>query len=167
MSKPSQIPTFCIPGRLLVTYQFGVLPFGLNTAPMVWTKVLAPIMEILHLRGIYISPYLHDFITKAAERIALSQALDHSTEVLLNSGFVINIKSPRWCQLKSVCRRPIPYRLWSCNSARRTLTCSSKSAGSIPTRSIGHGTCVPASTRPHCKTSYRGPGFTCVHFRLT
>ena len=30
-------------------YQFGVLQFGLNTASMVWTKVLAPIMEILHL----------------------------------------------------------------------------------------------------------------------
>ena len=47
-------------------YQFGVVPFGLNTAPMVWTKVLAPIMEILHLRGIYISKYLDNLITKAA-----------------------------------------------------------------------------------------------------
>ena len=58
-------------------------------------EVLAPIMEILHLRGIYISPYLDDFITKAEERIALSQALDHSTDVLLNAGFVINIKKSR------------------------------------------------------------------------
>ena len=43
----------------------------------------------------------------------------------------------------------------SCYSARRTLSCSSKRAGSIPTRSIGHGTCVPASTRPHGKYAGR------------
>ena len=56
-------------------YQFGVLPFGLNTAPMVWTKVFAPIMEILHLRGIYISPYL-------ATGSRLSKSSDSNTKDL-------------------------------------------------------------------------------------
>ena len=49
-------------------------------------------MGILHLRGIYIPPYLDDTVTKAAGRRALSQALDHSADVWLNAGFAINVK---------------------------------------------------------------------------
>lgn len=74
-----------------VCYQFKVLPFGLNTAPMVWTKVLAPIMEILHLEGIYISPYLDDLLIRDTSRLGLSRALHRCIDVLLDGGFVINI----------------------------------------------------------------------------
>ena len=40
---------FVKPGKYLRIAFQGDLPFGLTTAPMVWTKVLAPIMEILNL----------------------------------------------------------------------------------------------------------------------
>ena len=132
-----------------VFYQFQFLPFGLNIAPMVWTTVLVPIMEILHLQGIYISP----FITKAAERRDLSKALDHSTDVLLNAGFLINVKKseivPTLCVRLCVCRQPIPYRPWNSYFVRRPLSCSSKSVGTIPKSLNGRGTCIPATTRHH------------------
>ncbi|KAM4696100.1 RPA-related protein RADX [Rhinophrynus dorsalis] len=41
---------------------FKVLPFGLATAPRVFTKILAVVMGVLRLRGIRIVPYLDDML---------------------------------------------------------------------------------------------------------
>ena len=54
-----------------VAYQCKVLMFGLRTGPFVWTKILAPIMAMIHRWGIYVSPYLDDLILKNADRSAL------------------------------------------------------------------------------------------------
>ncbi|CAJ0947373.1 unnamed protein product [Ranitomeya imitator] len=43
-------------------YQFVALPFGLATAPRVFTKVMAATMDVLHSRGIVVVPYLDDLI---------------------------------------------------------------------------------------------------------
>ncbi|CAJ0936289.1 unnamed protein product [Ranitomeya imitator] len=46
-------------------YQFVALPFGLTTAPRVFTKVMAATMDVLHSRGIVVFPYLDDLLIKA------------------------------------------------------------------------------------------------------
>ncbi|CAJ0968421.1 unnamed protein product [Ranitomeya imitator] len=46
-------------------YQFMALPFGLATAPRVFTKVVAATMDVLHSRGIVVVPYLDDLLIKA------------------------------------------------------------------------------------------------------
>ena len=43
-------------------HAFLGLPFGLNTAPRVFTKLLKPIAAYLRKRGIRINVYLHDFL---------------------------------------------------------------------------------------------------------
>ncbi|CAJ0954485.1 unnamed protein product [Ranitomeya imitator] len=45
-------------------FQFTALPFGLATAPRVFTKVMAAVMAILHSRGVVMLPYLDDLLSK-------------------------------------------------------------------------------------------------------
>ena len=89
--RPShrQYLRFAFRGRC---YQWLVLPFGLNTAPLVWTKVVAPIMEILHLQGIFISPYIDDLLTKDDQKFNLLVALKKCINTLVSAGFVVNVK---------------------------------------------------------------------------
>jgi ribonuclease HI len=73
-------------------YQFKVLPFGLSTAPRVFTKILAPVIGLLHQKGIYIYPYLDDCLIVAKSKHMLQRALITTQEVLMQAGFVINFK---------------------------------------------------------------------------
>ena len=73
-------------------FQFKVLPFGLSTAPRVFTKMLAPVIGLLHSRGIHIFPYLDDCLIVAKTKDQLIQAVHTSQDVLMQAGFIINVK---------------------------------------------------------------------------
>ena len=75
-----------------VSYQCKVLMFGLKTGPFVWTKILAPILAMIHGWGIYISPYLDDLILKNSDKSALVEQLPVSLQTLINAGFIINLQ---------------------------------------------------------------------------
>jgi len=62
-------------------YQFRVLSFGLNTAPRVFTKVLAPVIGFLHSQGVYVYPYLDDCLIVAKSRTMLVDSLHRLLEV--------------------------------------------------------------------------------------
>lgn len=49
-------------------YQFRVLPFGLSLSPLVFTKVLRPVLKWARRRGIRISAYLDDLLIIASSR---------------------------------------------------------------------------------------------------
>lgn len=49
-------------------YQFKVLPFGLSLAPLIFTKVLKPLLRWARLHGIRISAYLDDLVIAATTR---------------------------------------------------------------------------------------------------
>ncbi|KAG6928074.1 ORF 3, partial [Chelydra serpentina] len=71
-------------------YQFTVLPFGLSTAPRVFTKCMAVVAAYLKRQGVQIFPYLDDWLLKGSLR---SQVQDH-LELLLatcaNLGLLVN-----------------------------------------------------------------------------
>ncbi|XP_040286209.1 dynein heavy chain 8, axonemal [Bufo bufo] len=46
-------------------FQFVALPFGLASAPRVFTKVLAPLVELLRARGVALVPYLDDLLIRS------------------------------------------------------------------------------------------------------
>jgi ribonuclease HI len=73
-------------------YQFRVLPFGLSTAPRVFTKILAPVIGLLHQEGIHVYPYLDDCLIVAKSPQQLQTAVIRTQEVLMQAGFVINFK---------------------------------------------------------------------------
>ena len=73
-------------------YQFGVLPFGLNTAPQVFTHLGHTITGYLHHLGISVIPYLDDWLVHHPDHQVL---LCHQSQ-LLNTlelmGFILTRK---------------------------------------------------------------------------
>ncbi|CAJ0933674.1 unnamed protein product [Ranitomeya imitator] len=56
-------------------FQFVVLPFGLATAPIVFMKVMAAVMAILHARGVVVLPYLDDLLIKGPSHSACEESV--------------------------------------------------------------------------------------------
>lgn len=71
-------------------YEFNVLPFGLNTAPYVFTKILKPVAKLLRSMGYMSTFYLDDlFLVGQSYYNCLQNGSD--TRLLLESlGFIIN-----------------------------------------------------------------------------
>ena len=73
-------------------YQFQVLPFGLNTAPQVFTRLGHTVTGYMHRQGISVIPYQDDWLIHHPDRKVL---LRHQAE-LMNTldlvGFVLNRK---------------------------------------------------------------------------
>ena len=49
-------------------YQFQVLPFGLNTAPQVFTRLGHTVTAYLHRQGVSVTPYLDDWLVHHPDR---------------------------------------------------------------------------------------------------
>jgi hypothetical protein len=73
-------------------FQFRVLPFGLATAPRVFTKILAPIIGLLHQMGIFVYPYLDDCLIVGKSLDQLNQSVQLCLAVLDSAGVLINRK---------------------------------------------------------------------------
>ena len=84
-SEPSQILTICIPGSWLPIRLAAIWPE--HSADGLDKSLSTNHGDPSSSRDIQL-PISQDFKTKAAER----RALDHTKDVLLNAGFVINIK---------------------------------------------------------------------------
>ena len=73
-------------------YQFLALPFGLNKAPRIFTKLLKPVVAFLRTRNIRILIYLDDILLIGSSVKILR---DHTTlviDLLQNLGFIINFE---------------------------------------------------------------------------
>ena len=73
-------------------FQYNVLPFGLSTAPRVFTKVLAPVVGMLHKKGVRLFPYLDHCLIVARTRTQLVRSVQLTIQVLGQAGFIINTK---------------------------------------------------------------------------
>lgn len=73
-------------------YEFNVLPFGLCTAPLVFTKILKPVLEYLRLSGFLSVNYLDDFLCLASSYSDCLKNVSNTCALLESLGFIINIK---------------------------------------------------------------------------
>ena len=73
-------------------YQFNCLPFGLCTAPRVFTKILKPAMEMLRSLSIRLVVYMDDMLLMAESRQKLTEHVQLTLFLLENLGFVVNSK---------------------------------------------------------------------------
>ena len=69
-------------------YQFRVLPFGLNTAPQVFTRLGHTVTAYIHRQGISVIPYFDDWLIHHPDRQAL---LFHQSQ-LLNTLDLVGLK---------------------------------------------------------------------------
>ncbi len=73
-------------------YQFQALPFCLNTAPRVFTKLLRPVVAFLRTRNIRLLIYLNDILLVASSPLILRQHTNIVINLLQDLGFIINFE---------------------------------------------------------------------------
>lgn len=83
-------------------YCFNCLPFGLSSAPYVFTKLMKPVVEYLRSRGYKCVIYLDDLLFIAKTEGKCREIVNTAKELLLSLGFLLSEKK---CQLdpKNVC----------------------------------------------------------------
>ena len=73
-------------------YQFQVLPFGLNTAPQIFTRLGHTVTAYLHRQGILVIPYLDDWLIHHPDRQVLLRHQALLLDTLGLVGFILNRK---------------------------------------------------------------------------
>ena len=71
-------------------FQFNVIPFGLTSAPRIFTKLLKPVLSHLRALGIKISAYLDDIFICGHSFDLVSSQVKISIKLLEDLGFSIN-----------------------------------------------------------------------------
>ena len=71
-------------------YQFKAMPFGLNVAPRVFTKLLKPVVAWLRGQGIRLIIYLDDILIMASSVELVKQHKQITIRLLESLGFLIN-----------------------------------------------------------------------------
>ena len=74
------------------SYQYRTLPFGLTSAPRVFTKVLAPVIAWLRTRGIHLCAYLDDLIVVGVSPADVRRSVTTVADTLTHAGFILNLK---------------------------------------------------------------------------
>ena len=71
-------------------YRFRALPFGLNIAPRVFTKLCRAVLKELRLKGIAVLAYLDEWLIWGMTEEDCRQSTSVVLEVLQKRGFKIN-----------------------------------------------------------------------------
>ncbi|XP_067654066.1 uncharacterized protein [Haliotis asinina] len=77
-------------------YCFTVLPFGLTSAPYIFTKCIRPLVTYWRRQSIHIVVYLDDGFGYARSKDLCSSHSDIVRDTLEQSGFVVNIEKSVW-----------------------------------------------------------------------
>ena len=76
-------------------WQFRAMPFGLNVAPRIFTKIIAHVVKVMAEAGIWCLPYLDDLLIIASTQEECQQKADQAVEILQSLGFLLNWKKSR------------------------------------------------------------------------
>lgn len=98
-------------------YEFNCLPFGLATAPFVFTKLLKPAIECLRNQGVILVTYLDDIICLGSSYKVCLYNMKMVISVLECLGFVINYSKSRLVPVQV-----IDYLGFTINSNNMTLS---------------------------------------------
>jgi hypothetical protein len=74
------------------TYEFHALPFGLSSAPRVFTKSLAPVIAYLRKHGIQVYAYLDDILLVGDSFPDALDAVRMALQILTQAGYILNLK---------------------------------------------------------------------------
>lgn len=74
-----------------ILYEFNALPFGLNTAPFIFTKVMKPVVKLLRSAGYLSSIYLDDLCLISDSYEGCLDNVETTKKLLTSLGFIINL----------------------------------------------------------------------------
>ena len=84
------------------SFVFTVLPFGLSTAPFVFTKVVRPLIKYWRLHAIRIACFLDDGLGIEFGYSKSETSSKFVLNTLINAGFVINKEKSVWKSTKTL-----------------------------------------------------------------
>ena len=73
-------------------YQFTCLPFGLCTSPLIFTKIMKPIMRYIRLRNFSSVIYLDDILCIGSSFEKCKENVDQTISILQSLGFLVNFR---------------------------------------------------------------------------
>ena len=76
-------------------WQFRAMPFGLNVAPRMFTKIIAHAIKIMAKAGIWCLPYLDDLLIIAESREDCLYKTQKAIDILTSLGWILNEKKSR------------------------------------------------------------------------
>ncbi|KAM4028388.1 heterogeneous nuclear ribonucleoproteins A2/B1 isoform 1-T1 [Anomaloglossus baeobatrachus] len=79
-------------GEEVLHFQFNVLPFGISSAPRIFSKIMAEVVAFIRLQGICLVPYLDDFLLMAPSAPTLRSHVERSLGILRSLGWIPNLK---------------------------------------------------------------------------
>ena len=74
-----------------IRYCFNVIPFGLTSAPRIFTKILRPVISHLRNKTFRISSYLDDFLLASPDPSLLNSQTLFTIDLLRSLGYEINL----------------------------------------------------------------------------
>ena len=74
----------------LRVFQFRALPFGLTSAPRIFTKVILPLGHHAHLHAVCLLQYLDDWLLRSPNKSLLARQTSWLLEIIRRVGFVLN-----------------------------------------------------------------------------
>ena len=75
-----------------VVYQFRALPFGLCTAPRLFTKIVSEVKRMVHLQGINMCSFLDDWIHQTKTFHLGQVQAKYMVELCKNLGWIVNME---------------------------------------------------------------------------
>ncbi len=88
-------------GNVIRYYSFLVLPFGLSTAPYVFTKCLRPLVKHWRSQGLFVVVYLDDGWGRASTEKEANAIASRVKSDLISAGLVPNIEKSKWLATQS------------------------------------------------------------------
>ncbi|XP_068094667.1 uncharacterized protein [Hyperolius riggenbachi] len=76
--------------RMIQHFQFRVLPFGISSAPRIFSKVMAEVTKFFHMEGILVIPYLDDLLVVAESYQKSKENTERVLEQLQTLGWIVN-----------------------------------------------------------------------------
>ena len=75
-----------------ITYQFTSLPFGLATAPLIFTRIVKEVKLIALQSGIRLHQYLDDWLIRAPSKQTCMDQTQKLLKLVKDLGFIVNLK---------------------------------------------------------------------------
>ena len=85
-----------------VNYQFQVLPFGLNLAPRIFTKIMCPVHNILSDHGVEILMYLDDWLIFASSYEECERMVNTTLHIGQSMGLLFNLDKSHLTPTQSI-----------------------------------------------------------------
>ena len=79
---------FCLGSQV---YKFRVLCFGLSSAPLVFTRVMALVSSVMHRSGFRILRYLDDWLVLGSSQLEITRARDFLLSLCSDLGIQVNL----------------------------------------------------------------------------